>query len=110
VSALIVTTIHVDVFGDPTPGNGQNVALLVENNNACTGSQVGSYFQFVNPAVLGETDIPLAPGLGIPAGGALCAFAGGAVQAEVSVSGYKVPAGTVAAGSLQAVPALRQQR
>jgi hypothetical protein len=110
VSALIVTTIHVNVYSDPTPGTGNNVALIVESNNACTGSQVGSFFHLVNPGGVGEIDLPLAPGLGIPSGGALCAQQNGSVAAEVSVSGYTVPAGTVAAGALHALPAAPKQR
>jgi hypothetical protein len=110
VSGLIVTTVHVNTFVDPTPGSGQNVQLRVSANNVCTGAQVGTYYQFVNPGSVGETDIPLAPGLGIPAGGALCALASGSVLAEATVSGYTVPAGTVSAAALHAVPALPRQR
>jgi hypothetical protein len=109
-SALIVTTIHVDTFYDPTPGNGQNVLFFIKTGTSCTGSQVGTYYLWLNPGMIGETDIPLAPGLGIPAGDALCALGGGSLQAEVSVSGYTVPAGTVAAGALHPIQALPKQR
>jgi hypothetical protein len=109
-SALIVTTIHVDTTADPTPGNSQGLYLNVQDGSCSGFSFVGTYFQFVNPGGIGETDIPLAPGLGVPAGDALCAIEIGSVQALVSVSGYTVPAGTVAAASLHAIPARPQQR
>jgi hypothetical protein len=93
-SALIVTTIHLDTVADPTPGNGQNVFFEVETGT-CSGNQVGTYFQVVNPPSVGETDVPLSPGLGIPAGDTLCGQENGSVRAGASVSGYTVPAGTV---------------
>jgi hypothetical protein len=108
-AALVITTVHVDTFADPTPGAGQAVDLQLGTGTTCSGF-VGTYFQTVNPGGMGETDIPLAPGLGIPAGDSLCASEFGSVKADVSVSGYTVPAGTVPAASLNAVPAPAQQR
>lgn len=109
--ALVVTTIHVDVYSDPSPGPGQAVAFLVETGTTCSGSIVGSYAQDINPGTVGEIDVPLAPGLGIPSGDALCGTsAGGSVEADASVSGYTVPSSSVTSGPLHRVPALPTQR
>jgi hypothetical protein len=98
--ALVVTTIHIDTYEDPTPGSGQNILFLVSTGTSCSGSQVGSYLEFLNPGGIGETDLPMAPGLGIPEGDSLCAEAGGSVVAEVSVSGFTVPAAAVTSGPI----------
>jgi hypothetical protein len=107
--ALIVTTIHIDTTSDPTPGPGQDVALNIQTG-ACSGSQVGSYGQAVNPGSPGETDVPFTPGLAIPAGDALCGAANGSVLPEASVSGYTVPSSEVPAGPFHRVRALPRQR
>jgi hypothetical protein len=107
--ALVVTTVHLDTYADPTPGFGQYAFLVVETGTSCTGSDVGSYFQILNPGGIGEIDIPVAPGLGIPSGDALCAESGGSVGIGASVSGYTVPASAVTAGPLHSVAALPQQ-
>jgi len=107
--ALIVTTIHIDTASDPTPGAGQNVVLNIQTGT-CSGSQVGTYGQVVNPGSLGETDIPFTPGLAVPAGDALCGAANGSIIPEVSVTGYTVPSSEVPAGPLHHVRALPQQR
>jgi hypothetical protein len=108
-SALVVTTIHVDTFINPSPGDDQNIVLFVETGTSCSGSRVGSYLEFLNPGGIGETDIPMAPGLGIPQGDGLCAEAAGSVVAEVSVSGYTVPSAAVSAGVIHSAESLQQQ-
>jgi hypothetical protein len=108
-SALVVTTIHVDTFVDPSPGDDQNILLLVDTGTTCTGSRVGSYLEYLNPDGIGETDVPMAPGLGIPQGDSLCAEAEGSVIAEVSVSGYTVPSAAVSAGVIHSAESLQQQ-
>jgi hypothetical protein len=107
--ALVVTTIHINVFSDPSPGLGYSVAFYV-STGTCPESFVGSYDQVVTPASVQEIDVPLAPGLGIPAGDALCGAADYEVGADASVSGYTVPSDTVTSGPLHRLPALRRQR
>jgi hypothetical protein len=108
--AVVVTTIHVTVFADSSPGAGQYVEFLVETGTGCTGSQLGTYSQVINPASVGEVDVPLEPGLGIPAGDALCGLVEGSVQADASVSGYSVPSSSVTSGPLHRVSSLPRQR
>ncbi len=107
--ALIVTVIHVDTFADPTPGSGQYAEFLITAAANCTGGQVGSYTQLVNPGAVGEIDVPLSPGVPVPTGGTLCGLVSGAVRADVSVSGYTVPAASVPAAAIRAMPAFAQQ-
>ncbi len=94
-TALVVSTIHLDTFADPTPGIGQFVSLSDWRGANCIGSPAGTYFQYVNPGGIGETDIPLERGLGVPAGGSFCAETTGGVKMDISVSGYTVPANSV---------------
>ena len=84
--AMIVRDVRIDVYQDPMPGSGQYVSLY--SDNTCS-SLVGD----VNPATVGETVLPLDPGLGIPAGSGLSVLVGGSVGAEVYTDGYAVPSG-----------------
>ena len=90
--ALVVTMIHLDVWDDPSPGTGNYVVFLS-----------------TNPGSIGEIDVPLEPGLGIPSGDALCGVEGGKVQAQAWVSGYTVPSGDVTSGPLHRVSAPPRQ-
>ncbi len=108
--ALVVTTIHIDVYSDPSPGAGQYVVFVVETGTTCSGSMVGTFHPSINPGAIGPIDVPLEPGLGIPAGDALCGISGGSVGAVASVSGYTVPSSSVTSGPLHRVPALPKQR
>ncbi len=108
--ALVVTTIHLDVYGDPSPGSGQAVAFFIVTGTTCSGSLVGSYGQIINPNSIGEIDVPFAPGLGLPAGDALCGQVLGSVAAEASVSGYTVPSSSVTSGPLHHLSPLPKQR
>ena len=102
-SDLIMTTIHVNVFANPHPGTTSEVDLFVAPSTDCnTGA--GPYFEALNPPGLGEKDISLAPGIGVPSGDYLCAGDFGNVGARVDVSGYTVPAGTVSAASVHPLP------
>jgi hypothetical protein len=103
-SDLVMTTIHVNVFANPSPGSASSVDLFVAPNAACnTGA--GPYFEALNPGELGEQDISLGPGVNVPSGDFLCAGDFGNVQSRVAVSGYTVPAGTVAAAPVHPRPA-----
>ncbi len=109
--ALVVTTIHVDVFTVMTSGAGQFVEFFVATGTNCTtGSQVGSYDQVINPASVGGMDVSVEPGLGIPAGDSLCGAITGTLEAEASASGYTVPSSSVSSGPLHRVPAPPKQR
>jgi hypothetical protein len=102
--ALIVTILHVATFSDPTPGSGNDVEFFIVSGTNCAGTIVGSFFDVVWPGSVGEIDVPLAPGLGVPAGDSLCASQNGSVGTSVGVSGFTVPATSVA--SLSAARAM----
>jgi hypothetical protein len=107
-AALIVTTIHLGTFTDPTPGSGNFIQLVI-TTGGCPGGQVGSFNLFVHPGAIGETDIPLTPGVAVPAGDILCAGGVGSVQADLSATGYTVPSSEVLAGSIHRGPKLPRQ-
>ena len=107
-SALIITGLHIDTYTDPTPGSGNLVEFVVETGTSCSGSFVGTFRQIVNPGTDGEIDIPLAPGLAVPSGDALCTVSGGSVAAEVTASGYTIPATAVTAEPLHAAENIKQ--
>jgi hypothetical protein len=67
---------------------------------------VGSYEQLVSLGSLGETDVPLSPGLAVPAGDALCLNANDKVDATLSAAVYTVPSSEVPVGPLHRVRAL----
>ena len=96
-----MTTIHLDTYSDPAPGMLDYVAFWIGTNNGCTGGgSVGSYEQLVSLGSLGETDVPLSPGLAVPAGDALCLNANDKVDATLSAAVYTVPSSEVPAGPL----------
>ncbi len=107
--ALIVTTIHYDVYADTTPGTGQNVVLFVETGSTCTSSVAGTFFHHVNPGSDGEIDMPVTPGLVIAKGDALCGIANGSVDSEVSVSGYTVSSTDAPPASAHSLAVPRQK-
>jgi hypothetical protein len=97
--ALIVTTVHVDVFEDPSPGAGQWVELTEETGSTCTGSAVGAFYHRINPGSVGEIDESFDPGLVVAKGDALCAEDYGSVDTEVDVSGYTVSSADAPTGA-----------
>jgi hypothetical protein len=90
---LVVTSVEVDVFGDPTPGPGNLVEVYL-GNSSCL-NVIGPYVHAVNPGSVGETDLQFNPGLAVPSGDALCADNGDGVQAEATAIGYTAPAASV---------------
>ncbi len=106
-TALVLTYLHTDFAADPTPGQG-NDAVYIVGNAACT-ARVGTFEVVINPAMDGEQDTPLSPGLGIPSGDALCAAEGVVISAAGGVSGYTVPSSEVPAEPLHRLPTLRQR-
>jgi hypothetical protein len=107
--ALIVTWLHYDVYADPSPGADQNLYLVEETGSTCSGSQVGSWYHFLNPATDGETDISLSPGLVVAKGDSICGLANGSVIGEVSVSGYSVSSTDAPTGSARHLAMPRQR-
>jgi hypothetical protein len=103
--ALVITVLHIDAVADPTPGSS-NVQFTVDSNSTCTGGVVGSFGQEINPGAIGETDISLEPGVGVPTGGSLCALALNGMNVQTSASGYVVGSSVINTGPVHRVGAV----
>jgi hypothetical protein len=108
-SALILTSLAVTVYSNPSPGIGNGFVFDINSNNSCSGSLVGSFEAVVDISGLNVVNVPIGSGVAIPAGDALCGEAIGSPEANVWANGYVVPSGSVAAGVRHApvVPSLR---
>jgi hypothetical protein len=80
--ALIVRQIRIDVYSDPTPGNGKFVDILA---NGCVGIVAD-----INPPSIGQYVVNFDPGLALPDGAVLSAGVATGVGAEAFVDGYLV--------------------
>jgi hypothetical protein len=74
--ALVITTIHIAVDSVTATGFSSQLRFLVETGTTCTGTTVGTFSQTTFAGMVGETDIPLTPGLGVPSGDSLCVIEG----------------------------------
>lgn len=92
--ALVLTSVHINVYLNPTPGFANNVLLY--DRPGCAGGLV----DVVNPAGIGATPLDYGNGLAIPTTGGLFARVQGGVQAEVYANGYTVPSSQVPAASV----------
>jgi hypothetical protein len=87
-AATVVDEIHVDTYA--TSGSSGFI-LDIQTTASCSGTTDGTYSHTLNPGEIGETDIPMSPGLVVPAGDSLCVASNGP-SAEVNVSGYNIAA------------------
>ena len=91
-AALIVETIHVNTNEDANPGYSSSFYLFIGIDGSC-GNYLkyngATWEQFVNPPEIGETGLPMSPGLVIPSGDSLCAGTDG-IDVDITVSGYTV--------------------
>lgn len=87
---LVITSVRVNVFANPSPGAGNGVYFYL-GDPQCRSEKIAT----VNPATLGVQQLSFAPGLPVAKGDGLYAQAGGAVDADVFVSGYTVSGGSV---------------
>ena len=72
------------------------VALGLSRDGCATFSTTLSYVDVPFDTTSSNVAVPFTPGLGIPAGNQLCAF-GGHTNADLTVSGYLVPAASITA-------------
>ena len=93
-SALIIDSLHISVYLIGSPGAGTLFTFDVETGS-CSGTRVGPYFQQVIPGTIGEIDIPLDPGVRVPAGDSLCAVSEHFLGGAISASGEVVPSSSV---------------
>jgi hypothetical protein len=101
--ALIIRSIQVDVFNDPTPGEGQHMHVYAD---ATCSTPVAD----VNPPGIGVTVLPFDRGVAIRAGSGMSASVGGKVGAEIFVDGYTVPASAVPAAAHVHVKGAQKQQ
>ncbi len=60
-AALIVTTIHLDTFSDPTPGIDEGFEFFISTGTVCAGNRVGSYQAEVNSGLCRGNGHPVQP-------------------------------------------------
>jgi hypothetical protein len=94
---LIITGVAFNSYVVPTPGPGTFTGLYTTRNCA------GSYFLDNNPGGIGETTVPLSPGLALKSGTGLYITTAGGVFSDVYITGYLVSASAVPSNRLPAV-------
>ena len=99
----VIKQVVFNVFVDPSPGQGDYIALYSDNSCA-------TFIAVQTPPTVGTSVFPIDPGFAIQAGGGLWAEAFGSVQGGVTVRGYTVPASDVPFTTINSSrgPSLRQ--
>ncbi len=110
-SALVLTSLAVDVYYNPS-GGGTNLIYFVVQNGSCSGDEVGSFAPDVAISGLNLVNVPIGSGVAIPAGDVLCGYSQGPAspEADVWANGYTVPSSSVAAGAVHALGSPPYQR
>ena len=88
--AIVVSNIAIDAYSVPTPGgaNDLDVYLSPAPHGACNSGQ--GWYHYFFPTGVGEMNLPVSPGLVVPAGWSLCGWENG-IFVAVSISGQQVP-------------------
>jgi hypothetical protein len=94
---LIITGVTFNTYTIPTPGAGVYTGLHTNSN--CSDS----YFLDDNPGGVGETTVPLSPGIALKAGAGVYVETDSGVVGEVYITGYLVPAKAVPSNRIPAV-------
>jgi hypothetical protein len=103
--ALVIKTLHIDTFDDPTPGAAQNLFLYYGPASApCT-----TLFDDVNPGGVGVTSFDFGNGLALPAGSRLAIIAGGQVKAEAYAFGFEIAGSGAPPNSAATTPNVQQK-
>jgi hypothetical protein len=106
--AVVMDSLWLDVVYWTTSAGADTAYALYVGNSTCTTS-VGDWAITVNPTGFGTTEVPLTPGVAVPAGDALCAGAdapSGTFEIAATATGSLVPSTDVSNGPLHAVPVL----
>lgn len=96
----VIEALTVDVSYWDTSAGSDTLYELYIGDGACARQPVTSWYLCLNPTGYGSTEIPLTPGVGIPSGDALCAYAQastGSFQLSVTATGSVVPSTSVPA-------------
>src|SRR4051794_26396273 len=91
--ALVAREVKVDVYQNPSPGNGQFVEIFA-------GTTCSTPIEDVNAPSIGHFIVPFDPGFATTSG--ISFQVGGSVAAELYFDGYLVPAGQVPSSGLLA--------
>jgi hypothetical protein len=97
--ALVVTSIVIDTYSDPTPNSSAALSFVVSSMDATCAHQVQALITDVNPSGFGMTTIPFPSGVVIPAGRALCSAKTASIGVEIGVYGYLVAASAAPPGA-----------
>jgi hypothetical protein len=97
--AVVMDAITLDVaYWDTSAGPNTYYDLYISDDACTLSDQVGYWTPTFSPNGYGSTEIPLTPGVGIPAGDTLCAYSyasSGEFQVHVFATGSLVPSGSV---------------
>ncbi|MGD0395029.1 MAG: hypothetical protein ABSC41_20600 [Acidimicrobiales bacterium] len=106
--AVVMDSLSLDVLSWSASGSPAAQYTLFVGNGACSEG-VADWYIKVSPTGLGPTEIPLTPGVAVPAGDALCASAyaeSGVYQVWATAMGFLVPASSVPNAPPHAIPVL----
>ena len=104
--ALVITSIVVNTYQNPTPGTADYVAFYLSPAGSCS-----TLVHNVNPGGIGTTNVDLGPGIIVPNGQTLRVYHSGDNQSEIYAYGYQIAASQVPAASAESeTPATSPQQ
>jgi hypothetical protein len=109
--AVIMDSLSLDVIAwAGSPGPDMAYDLYVGNSSCALAA--GHWVMTVNPTGYGTTEVPLTPGVAVPAGGALCALAytpnsSDSLEVVATATGFLAPSSSVSEAPSHALPALK---
>jgi hypothetical protein len=107
--AVVMDSLSLNVTYWSSSGISAATYSLFVGNSACSET-VGDWFIEISPTGYGTTEVPLTPGVAVPAGDALCSDAGaegGDYEVFATAMGSLVPSSSVSDAPLHAVPVLK---
>ena len=105
--AVVLDALTLSVRGYATSASGNTYYDVYVGTGTCSG-QVGSWLLSITPTGFGTTEVPLTPGVAIPAGDSVCSesqTASGTFFVGVTATGALVPATDVSNAQPHPVPA-----
>jgi hypothetical protein len=103
---LVVKSIHIDTYVNPSPGSGQAFYLYY----GPASSPCSNILEVANPPGIGPTVLDLGAGVALPAGNYLSVQAGGSVAAEFTAYGFTIASSQAPAAAPAAKAATPQQK
>jgi hypothetical protein len=102
--ALVIKSLHVDAYQDPSPGVGIVRLSYGPSSNPCAIT-----LEDVNPGGIGVTALDYGSGLALPTADYLGVQVGGSVLAEVFAFGFTIPSSQAPAASAATTPKAQQK-